>query len=142
MADGGCTEEGDLRRSLVWLASILTLLLAISLTAPIAAAGSGASPNQGNPDMVLTVDNPCVSCGDPVPGPKIEGYVGRYLFVVSFKPIEQLTIKSGRDASVVWSYFGDYWMYGKHIYFAKVMLSKDISNYVVWTCHACGCGPW
>jgi hypothetical protein len=109
--------------------SLLTVgLVALLLPGAVAAGGSGA-PNQGDPSKVLTVDNPYEYC-DAVPGYKVEGDFGQYIKIWSKDPIDFVTVKSGRDASVLWSDTGE--DYGK--YWIKFKLSKDISNYVVWTC--------
>jgi len=89
------------------------------------AVGTNA-PNQGNPAYVLKVDNPHVWCKYPTPGNKVEVKSGRLLYLTSHKPIDFVTIKSGTGASVVSSKFTKTT--------ALIKLSKDVSNYVVWTC--------
>ena len=59
-----------------------------------------------------------------------DGNLGRFEKVVSQYPIDKLTVKSGNKAYVKWADFGE--IDGK--YFVKFRLSKDISNYVAWTC--------
>jgi hypothetical protein len=102
----------------------LGALLALALTAGPAVAGD--APNQGDPDKVLTVDNPNVSCEYPEPGKKVEGDFGRKIHVWAKDPIDFVTVKSGRDAEVVFAEFDEFK--------GKIKLSKDVSNYVVWTC--------
>ncbi len=105
-------------------ALVLGTLLALALTASSAPAGD--VPNQGNPDKVFTVDNPNVSCENPVPGKKVEGDFGPKIHVSANSPIDFVTIKSGKDAYEVWSEFDTF--------SGKIKISKDVSNYVVWTC--------
>jgi hypothetical protein len=100
-------------------------VLALALAAGQAAA-TGDAPNQGDPDKVLTVDNPNVSCENPKPGDKVEGDFGRKIHVSSNRPIDFVTVKSGKNAEVVFAEFDTFK--------GKIKLSKDVSNYVVWTC--------
>jgi hypothetical protein len=105
------------------VAVVLGVLVAVAvIAAPVSAGG----PNQGDPDKVLKVNNPNVWCSNPVPGPKIEGNFGQTIHVHASHPIDFVTVKSGKDAYVVYSTFDTYW--------GKIKLSKDVSNYVVWTC--------
>jgi hypothetical protein len=103
-------------------ALVLGALLALAIAVP---AAMGTAPNQGDPSKVLTVYGPA-KCDCPVPGQKIEGGLGRFIHFSSDSPIAKVTIKSGQGAYVVWSSIGTY--------YGKVKLSKDVSNYVVWTC--------
>jgi hypothetical protein len=96
-------------------------LLAVAIAVP-AALGN---VNQGDPSKVLTVYGPA-KCDYPVPGKKIEGGLGHVIHFSSYHPIAKVTIKSGQGAYVVWKDIGTY--------YGKVKLSKDVSNYVVWTC--------
>jgi hypothetical protein len=102
----------------------LGLLLALAVIAGPATATR--APNQGDPDKVLKVNNPNVWCEDPKPGHKVEGDFGRKIFVRSDHPIDFVTVKSGKNAEVVFAKFDKFW--------GKIKLSKDVSNYVVWTC--------
>ena len=106
----------------------LGIATASALVAFVLAAGTVAAwaPNQGDPSKVLKVDNPHVSCQSPVPGKKVEGNFGRYIEVYANAPIDFVTVKSGQGASVVYASF----QYKS----GKIKLSKDVSNYVVWTC--------
>jgi hypothetical protein len=99
---------------------------AVTLAAASAAVATG--PNQGNPYFVKKADNKYVSCAYPTPGKKFEGAYGRTIYVSAYDPIDYVTIKSGRDAYVVSTSFYDY---GKK---AKITMSKDVSNFVIWTC--------
>lgn len=85
-----------------------------------------ALADQGNPAKVLTVDNPNVSCESPVQGPKVEGELGPTIIVSAEDPIDFVTVKSGVDAVVVSAQFDTNQ--------GQITLSKEISNYVVWTC--------
>jgi len=110
---------------------LLMGVLATSLAAAMlpGAVVAGSAPNQGNPAMVLTVDNPAVACGDDaVAGTKVEGGLGRIVDILSDAAIDKVTIKSGRRADDRGAWFSDD---GLH---AWVELSKDVSNYVVWSC--------
>jgi hypothetical protein len=105
-------------------ALVLGVALALALIAGPAIAGD--APNQGDPDKVLTVDNPNVECENPEPGKKVEGDFGRKIHVSADDPIDFVKVKSGRDAEVVFAEFDETE--------GKIKLSKDVSNYVVWTC--------
>jgi hypothetical protein len=105
-------------------ALVVGTLLALALTASSAPAGD--APNQGDPDKVLKVDNPNVWCEDAEPGKKVEGGLGRKIRVWAKDPIDFVTVKSGKNAEVVFAEFDEFW--------GKIKLSKDVSNYVVWTC--------
>jgi hypothetical protein len=113
------------------LLAMLTVLLLAAMLPGVSVAGD--VPNQGNPDKVLWVHNPGDPCCDEAePGRKVEGDFGPFLIVWSDDPIDMVSIKSGNGAHVLWQHFG-YNAY-KDKYFAKIKISKDISNYVVWTC--------
>ena len=105
-------------------ALVLGTLLALALTSSSAPAGD--APNQGDADKVLTVDNPNVTCEDAEPGKKVEGGFGQKIHVSAEDPIDFVTVKSGKGATVVFAYFDTV--------SGKIKLSKDVSNYVVWTC--------
>jgi hypothetical protein len=107
---------------------IVTVILGalVTLAVVVAPAVAGNAPNQGDPDKVIKVDNPNVWCADPVPGKKIEGGLGQTIHVSASQKIDFVTIKSGQGAYVVYKTFDKYW--------GKIKLSKDVSNYVVWTC--------
>ena len=107
---------------------VLGVLLAVAVVA--AQAGAVDVPNQGDPSKVLKVNNPNVSCDDPVPTEKVEGDFTQRIKVWSKYPIDYVTVKSGKNAYVVSSDFGTYM--GK--YWAEIKLSKDVSNYVIWKC--------
>jgi hypothetical protein len=85
-----------------------------------------ALADQGNPSKALTVDNPNVSCESAVAGPKVEGNLGRTIFVSAQDPIDFVTVKSGAGAVLVSAQFDTRQ--------GQITLSKDISAYVVWTC--------
>jgi hypothetical protein len=107
---------------------VVAVVLGALLTATVvvAPAIAGEAPNQGDPDKVIKVDNPNVWCKYPVPGKKVEGGFGQTIHVSGSHPIDFVTIKSGQGAYVVYKAFDKYW--------GKIKLSKDVSNYVVWTC--------
>ena len=67
-----------------------------------------------------------MSCKYPKAGKKVEGNFGRTITVKASAPIDFVTVKSGRGAYVVSAYFSGY--------SGTIKLSKDVSNYVVWTC--------
>jgi hypothetical protein len=85
-----------------------------------------ALASQGDPDKVLTVDNPNVSCASPVAGPQVEGQLGTTISFSAAAPIDFVTVKSGQGAVVVSAQFDTTT--------GQITLSKDVSNYVVWTC--------
>jgi hypothetical protein len=96
------------------------------LAAMLPATALAGGVNQGDASKVITVDDPLVDCADPVPSEKVEGDMGRWIHGSSNDPIDKVTVKSGRGAEEVYSSF-----YGDSF---SIKLSKDVSNYVVWTC--------
>jgi hypothetical protein len=110
----------QLRQKVLVLAAAILVGLAMLSFAGLALA------NEGNPSMVLTVDNQNVSCESPVQGPKIEGDFGQTIVVSAEDPIDFVTVKSGVGAFVVSAEFDTNQ--------GQITLSKDISGYVVWTC--------
>ncbi len=107
------------RKTLVLGAMLLIGLVTLSYTGL-------ALADQGNPAKVLRVDNPNVSCASPVQGPTVEGELGRTIIVSEPDPIDFVTVKSGVGAVVVSAEFDTRQ--------GQITLSKDVSNYVVWTC--------
>jgi hypothetical protein len=101
------------------------LVIAVVVLAGLSVSGL-ALANQGDPDKVLTVDNPNVSCASPVAGPKVEGNLGTTITFSAGAPIDFVTVKSGKGAVVVLATFDTT--------SGTITLSKDVSNYVVWTC--------
>jgi hypothetical protein len=101
------------------------MLLASAMIAGSATATVEA-PNQGDPDKVIKVDNPNVWCQNPQPRPKVEGDFGRKIQVRANHPIDFVTVKSGKDAYVVYATFDTFR--------GEIKLSKDVSNYVIWVC--------
>ena len=101
------------------------LVIAVVVLAGLSVSGL-ALANQGDPDKVLTVDNPNVSCASPVAGPKVEGNLGTTISFSAGAPIDFVTVKSGKGAVVVSATFDTT--------SGTITLSKDVSNYVVWTC--------
>ena len=63
---------------------------------------------------------------DPTPLPKVEGDFGQVINVSADDPIDFVTIKSGQGAFLVSAEFDTT--------SGTITLSKDVSNYVVWTC--------
>ena len=107
----------------------LAAIGAVAVLALALAAGQAVAtdaPNQGDPDKVLTVDNPNVSCENPKPGNKVEGDFGRKIHISTSRPIDFVTLKSGKNAEVVFAEFDTFE--------GTIKLSKDISNKVIWTC--------
>jgi hypothetical protein len=99
-------------------------LLAFSMLASPMAAHA---VNQGDEDKVITVDNPNVNCQYPTAEQKVESNnLGKTINISANDPIDFVTIKSGNGASVVSATF--------NTTSATITLSKDVSNYVVWTC--------
>jgi hypothetical protein len=88
------------------------------------------TPNQGETSKVLTVSG--MSCPSPVPGSKVEGGLGTTITVSSSLPIARVTLKSGNSATVVGASFS------ADFKSATITLSKDVSNYIVWTCASSG----
>src|SRR5918992_1479018 len=101
------------------------LVVAVVVLTGLSVSGL-ALANQGDPDKVLTVDNPNVSCASPVAGPKVEGGLGATISFSAAAPIDFVTVKSGKGAVVVSATFDTT--------SGTITLSKDVSNYVVWTC--------
>ena len=101
------------------------LVIAVVVLAGLSVSGL-ALANQGDPDKVLTVDNPNVSCASPVAGPKVEGNLGTTISFSAGAPIDFVTVKSGKGAVVVSATFDTT--------SGTITLSKDVSSYVVWTC--------
>src|SRR5215218_1162245 len=100
-------------------------VIAVVVLAGLSVSGL-ALANQGDPDKVLTVDNPNVSCASPVAGPTVEGNLGTTISFSAGAPIDFVTVKSGEGAVVVSATFDTT--------SGTITLSKDVSNYVVWTC--------
>jgi uncharacterized repeat protein (TIGR01451 family) len=120
------------RLGLALVVVLATSLLAASSAASSPGKGAGArsDENQGDPDKVLTVESGYACAGSLVAGAKIEGGLGRTVEFSAATPIVQVTLKSGNDATVVSSSFAADYRSG------SVTLSKDVSNYIVWTCSA------
>jgi hypothetical protein len=105
--------------------SLRLLVVAVVVVAGLSVASLGFA-QQGDPDKVLTVDNPNVSCESPVAGAKVEGNLGTTISFSADAPIDFVTVKSGEGAVVVSAQFDTHT--------GQITLSKDVSNYVVWTC--------
>ena len=119
------------RHGLALVVVLATSLLAASSAAssPGKGAGAGSGVNQGDPDKVLTVGSGFACAGALVAGAKVEGGgLGRTVVFRAGTPIAQVTLKSGKDATVVTSSFAADYRSG------SVTLSRDVSNYIVWTC--------
>ena len=88
---------------------------------------STGSVNQGEESKVLTVNG--TSCSTTVvAGAKVEGGLGTTVQITATAPIVRVTLKSGQGAAVVSSSFS------ADFKSVTITLSKDVSNYVVWTC--------
>jgi hypothetical protein len=112
-------------RTLTALGAVMAL--AVAAPAATAAPKGKGTPNQGDASKVLTVDNQQVSCAAPIAAPKVEGGgLGRTISVSADQPIDKVTVKSGKDAALVSASFD-----GTS---GTITLTKDVSNYVVWTC--------
>lgn len=106
------------------------IAIAVSgVTCALSTAAFGA-PNQGDETKLTTVSNAAVSCLNPVAAAKVEGSMGTTISVLSADPITFVTVKSGNGAVLVSSAFGTTG--------ATVTMSKDVSNYIVWTCASGG----
>ena len=105
--------------------SLRLLVVAVAVLAGLSVTGLGLA-QQGDPDKVLTVDNPNVSCESPVAGPKVQGSLGTTISFSADAPIDFVTVKSGEGAVVVSAQFDTNT--------GQITLSKDVSSYVVWTC--------
>jgi hypothetical protein len=106
-----------------------TALGALCLALSAGPAAATVAPNQGDASKVLTVDNAKVSCTNPTPLNKVEGELGRVIHVEANKPIDKVTVKSGKGAALVSEYFDTEvgnWGF--------IELDKDVSNYVIWVC--------
>ncbi|HKX69426.1 MAG TPA: hypothetical protein VJN29_19590, partial [Intrasporangium sp.] len=113
-------------------AKVLSVVAGGGLALGLLAAPAFAQddPNQGNPDLVLTVDNPEVSCDDPMPLPKVEGDLGSTIEFEAQSPIDKVTVKSGSKAEFV---SADFSPTGPP-YTGTITLTQDVSNYVIWVC--------
>lgn len=107
------------------IGSFAIAIAASSVTCLLSTAAFAAS-NQGDSSKLTTVANAAVSCLNPVAADKVEGSMGTTISVQSTNPITFVTIKSGNGAVLVSSEFGTTG--------ATITMSKDVSNYVVWTC--------
>jgi hypothetical protein len=92
----------------------------------VAPAALASGENQGNAGKVLTIDNPAVTCESAVAAEKVEGDLGTTVEFTTDYPVDYVTVKSGNGATVVSSTFD--------AFSGSFTLSKDVSNYVVWTC--------
>ena len=94
-----------------------------------AKTSTSGSVNQGEESKVLTVNG--TSCSTTVvAGAKVEGGLGTTVQITATAPIVKVTLKSGQGATVVSASFS------ADFKSATITLSKDVSNYVVWTCGA------
>lgn len=105
---------------------LLAGLVALGVSAPSALATD--APNQGDPSKITKVDNTKVWCKYPTPSAKVEGNFGRTISFHASRPIDFVTVKSGDGAWLVHSWFDSY------RYKGTIKMSKDVSNYIVWTC--------
>src|ERR687892_552151 len=76
------------------------LVMAVVVLTGLSVTGL-ALANQGDPDKVLTVDNPNVSCASPMEGPKVEGDLGTTISFSAGGPLDFVTGKSGGGAGGV-----------------------------------------
>jgi hypothetical protein len=105
--------------------------LAIIGATCILSVPASAAPNQGDATKVTTVTNPAISCSAPVAETKVEGGgMGTTITVTTTNPVAFVTVKSGSSAILVSSTFTDTG--------ATITMSKDVSNYIVWTCTSGG----
>jgi hypothetical protein len=114
-------------------ALLMSSLLAVMLSGVVAAGkyvdyGWGPGPNQGEASKVVKVLGPYSIKCTPVPGVKQEGDFGKIVMIEPKAYLYGVTVKSGKDATfeLVDKGCGKYEIRG----------TKDISNFVVWTC------PW
>jgi hypothetical protein len=114
------------------IGSFVIAIAVSGVTCALSTAAFGA-PNQGDTSKLTTVTNAAVSCESPVAAPKVEGSMGTTISVLSTDPISFVTIKSGNGAVLVSSTFGATG--------ATITMSKDVSNYIVWTCASGNQGP-
>jgi hypothetical protein len=70
----------------------LLMLLVAVIAATGVTAPAALTQNQGDEDKVLTVDNPAVSCANPVPGAKVEGGLGTTITFSASAPIDFVTV--------------------------------------------------
>ena len=96
------------------------------LAAMLPATALAGGVNQGDETKVLEADNTAVQCDCSTPSEKVEGDMGRWIHGWSSEPIDKVTLKSGNGAEILYQYFD-----GERFF---IKLSKDVSNYVVWTC--------
>ena len=129
------------------LMALLTIGLLAAVLPGAALAGDrtveypwGNGPNQGKYDEAKFVVVPGgASCCTPVYGTKVEGgNLGRYEKVYSEYPIAFISVKSGKGVELKWS--NDGYSSSKGMWYVTFKLTKDISNYVVWTCPCAATG--
>jgi hypothetical protein len=114
------------------LAGITALLLALLPATALAQE----DVNQGESEYVFVVDNPPISCADPTPGTKVEGAMGTTIIIITDRPIDYVTIKSGVHSTLVSATFYTLSIWATHFsgYGATITLTQDVSNYIPWTC--------
>jgi hypothetical protein len=87
-----------------------------------------AHATQGDPDPVLTVDNPTVACASPLAAPRVQGRLGTTIWFSAAAPIAGVTLQARPSAVVVAARFASTW--------GQITLSTKVVSYVVWTCPA------
>jgi hypothetical protein len=106
-------------------AFLLGVVLLVGL-ATLGFTGLAGADQVGPNPTVLIVDNPNVSCQWPLPSASDAGQLGQTITVSAEDPIDFVLVKSVPDAEVVSAQFDT----GQ----GQIMLSENITNYVVWTC--------
>lgn len=110
-------------------AFLLVVVLLVGL-ATFYFTGLASAQQLGPNPTVLVVDNPDVSCQWPLPSTSDAGQLGQTITVSAEDPIDFVLVKSTPDAEVVSTQFDV--SQGQ----VTLMLSKDVTSYVVFTCPA------
>jgi len=108
------------RRAFLLGVVLLVGLATLGLTGLAGAAQLGPNPT------VQLVDNPTVSCEQPVPSVPVVGQLGETITVSAEDPIDFVLVKTAPNAEVVTADFVA----------GQITLTENITSYVVWTCPA------
>jgi len=108
------------RRAFLLGVVLLVGLATLGLTGLAGAAQLGPNPT------VQLVDNPTVSCEQPVPSVPVVGQLGETITVSAEDPIDFVLVKTAPNAEVVTADFVA----------GQITLTENVTSYVVWTCPA------
>jgi hypothetical protein len=101
-------------------------VLAVSMVAPAAATAQSSG-------YLLLVDNEKIDCDLPLPAVMVSGELGTIIFVsedtqVDQVQIDKVTLATTYGAEVLDSQFR------KNSREAEIIVSADVSSYIVWSC--------